>query len=257
MDSSILKQGPYVIATLQPSFTDDDLRGLCDALVEQVLQHHARGVIVDVTAVDVMDSCATRTVRDIGRAARQCGADTIVCGIQPDVAFAMDRIGLTLEGLATAADQSESVQLLENRASERGAAAACDDVLRVPITSGEDIVRARQLGRTMAVELGFAACDVTLIATAISELARNILQYAGQGAIELCELDNGHDTGLAVVAIDEGPGITDVQQVMKLGYSTSGGLGLGLPGVRRLVDEFRIDSTPGRGTTISTQKWRR
>ncbi|MCC6526344.1 MAG: ATP-binding protein [Polyangiaceae bacterium] len=254
---AILKQGRYVIATLQPSFSDDELRGLCDALVAQVVQHRVRGVIVDVTAVDVMDSCATRTVRDIGRMARECGADTIVCGMRHDVAFAMDQLGLSFDGIATVADRYEGVLLLESRASERGAVPVGEGKVCVPIAKSEDIVRARQLGRTMAGELGFSPRDVTLIATAISELARNILQYAGEGEIEVSAIESGQEQGLAVVATDRGPGIENVQRALQRGYSTSGGLGLGLPGVRQLVDDFRIESAPGRGTTVSTQKWRR
>jgi len=126
----------------------------------------------------------------------------------------------------------------------------------VPINSDMDIVTARQNGRTMAAELGFQGTDLTLIATAISELARNIVRYARHGEIHLQVLGNNNGKrGLLVEARDEGPGIPNIAQAMQDGYSTSGGLGLGLPGARRLMDEFEITSDAEHGTTIRTCKW--
>jgi serine/threonine-protein kinase RsbT len=128
--------------------------------------------------------------------------------------------------------------------------------IRVEIHSDQDIVGARQKGRTLAAELGFSAAEATLIATAISELARNIVSYARRGEITLQRMQNSARQGIMVVASDEGPGIRDVAQAMRDGFSTSGSLGLGLPGVRRLMDEFEIASQPGRGTTVVVKKWR-
>jgi serine/threonine-protein kinase RsbT len=125
----------------------------------------------------------------------------------------------------------------------------------VAIKSDQDIVMARQKGRAMAIELGFSSGDATLIATSISELARNIISYAGEGQI-LLKAMQGKRTGLSVTAADEGPGIPDIQQAMRDGFSTSGSLGIGLPGVRRLMDEFEIISQPNRGTTVTVKKWR-
>jgi serine/threonine-protein kinase RsbT len=128
--------------------------------------------------------------------------------------------------------------------------------IRVAINSDQDIVAARQKGRALATELGFTSGDATLIATAISELARNIVSYARKGQITL-QIVNGEDRqGLSIVASDSGPGIPDVRQALRDGFSTSGSLGLGLPGVRRLMDEFQITSAPGRGTTVAVKKWR-
>lgn len=128
---------------------------------------------------------------------------------------------------------------------------------RVPIRSDAGIVTARQTGRELAALLGFGATDQALVATAISELARNILLYAKKGEIDLRLVQDGERRGIAVTARDEGPGIPDVSRALEIGYSTSGSLGLGLPGVRRLMDEFEIDSQVGRGTTVSVKKWRR
>jgi len=128
--------------------------------------------------------------------------------------------------------------------------------IRVAINSDQDIVLARQKGRAMAAELGFSAGDATLIATAISELARNIVSYARKGEIALKGIQGSNRPGMLVVASDNGPGIPDISQALRDGFSTSGSLGLGLPGVRRLMDEFEITSLPGRGTTVRVKKWR-
>ena len=128
--------------------------------------------------------------------------------------------------------------------------------LRVAINSNQDIVVARQHGRALAAELGFSAVDGTFLATAISELARNIVSYAGKGEITLKAIRDSHRHGIVVVASDDGPGIRDVQQALRDGFSTSGSLGLGLPGVRRLMDEFEIKSRPGRGTVVTVKKWK-
>ncbi|MFI5093489.1 MAG: anti-sigma regulatory factor [Candidatus Acidiferrum sp.] len=124
------------------------------------------------------------------------------------------------------------------------------------ILSDQDIVRARQEGRALAIELGFSTGDATLIATAISELARNIVSYARRGEITLKVIQASNRQGISILASDSGPGIRDIRQAMRDGFSTSGSLGLGLPGVRRLMDEFDIASEPGRGTIVTVKKWR-
>lgn len=128
--------------------------------------------------------------------------------------------------------------------------------IRVAINSDQDIVIARQKGRTLATELGFSAVDGTFIATAISELARNIIAYARKGEIRLRAIQAPNRTGILIVASDDGPGIADIRQALRDGFSTSGSLGLGLPGVRRLMDEFEIKSQTGRGTIVAIKKWR-
>lgn len=128
--------------------------------------------------------------------------------------------------------------------------------VRVPINSDEDIVTARRTGRVLASEAGFPSSDLTLIATAISELARNIVLYAEYGEVVIRLEEVSGRTGIVVVARDEGPGIPDVEHAMQDGYSTSGGLGLGLPGTKRLMDEFEIESEVGRGTVVTVKKWR-
>jgi serine/threonine-protein kinase RsbT len=126
----------------------------------------------------------------------------------------------------------------------------------VAINSDQDIVIARQKGRAMASELGFSSSDATFISTAISELARNIVSYARKGQITLRAVQGSSRVGILVIASDNGPGIPDIQQALRDGFSTSGSLGLGLPGVRRLMDEFEITSQPGQGTLVAVKKWR-
>jgi serine/threonine-protein kinase RsbT len=124
----------------------------------------------------------------------------------------------------------------------------------VPVGSDRDVVKARQKGRLIAQGAGFSSIEATLVATAISELARNIVLYAGRGEIVLRRLHDRARRGVTVIARDAGPGIADVRQAIEGGYSTSGGLGLGLSGVRRIMDEFHVESQPGRGTTVTVSK---
>ena len=126
---------------------------------------------------------------------------------------------------------------------------------RVAIISEADIVTARQKGRSLATELGFDGSDLTVIATAISEVARNIVVHAKEGEIVLTPLNHGNKRGISIMARDDGPGIPDIDQAMQYGYSTGKGLGVGLPGAKWLVDEFAIASKIGKGTTVTMGKW--
>jgi serine/threonine-protein kinase RsbT len=127
---------------------------------------------------------------------------------------------------------------------------------QIRIASDKDVVTARQQGRSVAVQCGFSVSEATLIATAISELARNIVSYADEGTVTLKPIHGSNGAvGITIIASDSGPGIIDVAQALRDGYSSSGGLGLGLPGVRRLMDEFDINSRAGVGTTVTVTKW--
>jgi serine/threonine-protein kinase RsbT len=130
------------------------------------------------------------------------------------------------------------------------------DGVRIPISCDVDIVKARQEGRRLAEDVGFVFTELALIATAISELARNIVRYAKSGEIVIRPITNSARRGIQIVAEDHGPGIRDVEQALQIGFSTAGGLGLGLPGVRRLMDEFDIRSKLGQGTTVRITKWK-
>lgn len=127
---------------------------------------------------------------------------------------------------------------------------------QIAIERDADIVTARQKGRALAAACGFSTTDQTLIALAISELARNIVSYAKRGEIVLSTVE-GERRGIEIIARDQGPGIADIELALRDGYSTAKSLGLGLPGARRVMDEFEIESELGRGTTVTVRKWSR
>lgn len=127
---------------------------------------------------------------------------------------------------------------------------------RIGVRAVDDIIKARQLVRDSAIAQGLSLVDQTKLVTAASELARNTLVHGGGGDMHLEALNDGARRGIRVTFSDQGPGITDIALAMKDGYSTAGGLGLGLGGTKRLVNEFAIDSEPGKGTTVTILRWR-
>jgi serine/threonine-protein kinase RsbT len=126
---------------------------------------------------------------------------------------------------------------------------------RLEITSDQDVVRVRQLVRTIAVAVKLSLVDQTKLVTAASELARNTLVYGGGGSAEVARVDSGRRQGIRIVFQDQGPGIADLDLALTDGYTSGGGLGLGLSGARRLVDEFDIETAVGQGTTVTVTKW--
>jgi serine/threonine-protein kinase RsbT len=126
---------------------------------------------------------------------------------------------------------------------------------RITVASDQDVVRVRQLVRTVAVSVKLSLVDQTKLVTAASELARNTLVYGGGGTVEVTRVENGRRSGIRIVFADQGPGIPDLDLALTDGYTTGGGLGLGLSGARRLVDEFAIDTAVGQGTSITVTKW--
>jgi serine/threonine-protein kinase RsbT len=127
--------------------------------------------------------------------------------------------------------------------------------IRVPITSDADAVTARQCGREAALRIGLSRTEATYVATAISEIARNITTHAGKGEIAIQEVRDAGRVGIVVIARDEGPGIADVGAVLASDYASAAGLGLGLWGARRLMDDIEVRSEPGKGTTVTMLKW--
>jgi RNA polymerase sigma factor (sigma-70 family) len=139
---------------------------------------------------------------------------------------------------------------------DRGRAASVAGEVRIPIRSDADVVTARKQGRELAARAGFSGTELTIIATAISEIARNIVMFADRGEITVTLVGENGRQGVTVVARDAGPGIPDLEQALQDGYSGYGGIGLGLPGSRRLMDEFEISSEVDKGTTVTMTKWR-
>lgn len=130
-----------------------------------------------------------------------------------------------------------------------------DSQVHVRIQNSADIVAARQQGRALASQAGFSHSNLTIIATAISEVARNIVEYAKEGEVIITLISDTTKKGVEIIASDQGPGIADITTVMRDGYSTGKGLGIGLPGARRLMDEFAIASAIGTGTVVTMKKW--
>ena len=141
--------------------------------------------------------------------------------------------------------------LLDRVTAPRGS-----EAVRIAVESDADVVTARRRGREVATRLGFSPTEATLLATAISEMARNIVKFAVRGEILVHEVTEGGRQGITIVVRDVGPGIPDVDQALKDGFSTYDGLGLGLPGTRRLMDQFELVTEAGRGTTVTMTKWR-
>jgi len=135
-------------------------------------------------------------------------------------------------------------------------AATITQVDGLPVRRSEDIVRMRQVVRERAIGLGFGLVDQTKIITAASELARNALVYGGGGDVEIAQLAAGMRKGLRLTFVDQGPGIDDIQQALKDGFTSGSGLGLGLGGARRLASEFALESQPGSGTRATIIRWR-
>ena len=129
------------------------------------------------------------------------------------------------------------------------------DEIRVRVASDADAVTARQRGREAAIRIGLSRSEATYVATAISEIARNITTHAGAGEIRICEVRRGEQIGMEVIATDEGPGIADVPAVLASDYASTAGLGLGLWGARQLMDEVEVTSEPGKGTIVTMRKW--
>ena len=128
---------------------------------------------------------------------------------------------------------------------------------RVPIVHETDVTRALLEARMFAKGMAFSEVETQMLATAVSELARNIIKYADRGEIIIDQIEKGYRVGIEIIARDKGPGIADIEQAVSDNYSSSGTLGLGLPGVKRMMDEFELQSTEGQGTTVLIRKWRR
>ncbi|MEX2574564.1 MAG: anti-sigma regulatory factor [Balneolaceae bacterium] len=131
--------------------------------------------------------------------------------------------------------------------------AACDRTFNV--TTDKDVVRIREYSRIVAEKIGFSANERTLIATVVSEICRNIIEYAKTGQVIIQVLLQNSRIGILITAVDNGPGISNIDMAMKDGFSTGRGMGIGLPGSRRIMDDFEIESTPEYGTTVIMRKW--
>ena len=254
--------GDAVVATEEQSAITEALGRLTDREREVLLAHEVSGQDTRSLA-DEAGSTAGAVAAQLKRTRARLRVEYLLAleGVEPPT----DRCRPVLLAISSAERRRQREldaprHLLECELCARlsapllGRGPVRDDEVNVPITGDPDIVAARQAARELAVRAGFSGTDLTLLATAVSEVARNIVKFASTGEVTI-ELLEQPRPGIRVVARDTGPGIADVDQALEDGFSTYEGLGLGLPGARRLMDEFAIVSEPGRGTTISMTKW--
>lgn len=251
-----------VVASEEQSAISEALSRLTDRERQVLLAHEVDGTATQSLA-DESGSTAGAVAAQLKRTRARLRVEYLLAleGVEPPT----DRCRAVLLALSSADRRRQhevdaSRHLLEcalcAKLSEPllGRGPVRDDEIHVPIGADPDIVAARQAARELAVRAGFTGTDLTMLATAVSEVARNIVRFASSGEVSI-ELLERPRAGIRVVARDTGPGIRDIERALQDGYSTYNGLGLGLPGSRRLMDEFDITSKPGLGTTVTMTKW--
>jgi serine/threonine-protein kinase RsbT len=242
------------------------LAGLSPAERDLLLAHEVAGVNVRTLAEDEQSTPGAVAAR-LNRTRAKLRVEYLIAREQAEVASPRCRPVLRALSMADRRRQREldvaghllgcdlcsriSAELLERRSRDADDASG----VVVPVEIDADVVTARQHGRDVALRTGFGATEATLLATAISEMARNVVKFAVRGEVRIFPISDGERQGVTVVVRDVGPGILDLDQAMQDGYSTYEGLGLGLPGTRRLMDRFEVATESGRGTTITMTKW--
>ena len=247
MPVPILKQGTILIATVQAALTDSDTERLRQDLMERVGRFRAHGIIVDVTAIDVMDSYAARSLRTIAHMTRLRGGhrdrgSATGSGLRDGSAGTGLRRHAHRVGPGRGFRAAESFHW--HPVNRRSDVKVSSDFV-VDVNNADDIVTARKAGHELARRLGFSLTDVTMIATAISEIARNITSYAGRGEVRVGVQLPRRQAGAGGAGRGRRSGIVDMDSALDDGYSTGRGLGLGLPGARRLMDRLQVESEPG------------
>jgi anti-sigma regulatory factor (Ser/Thr protein kinase)/anti-anti-sigma regulatory factor len=231
----ILKMGNLLLITIQVDMHDRLALTLQDDLTEKIVRHRSRGVLIDISALDMVDSFIGRMLGNIAAMASVLDAATVVVGMQPAVAITLVELGISLPNIRTALNV------------ERGI---------LPVKTEEDVVRVRKTTRTWAQSSGLSLVDQTKIVTAASELARNTLIYGRGGTLLIEDLEDQGRLGIRLTFVDKGPGIADIELALRDGYTSGSGLGLGLSGAKRLSNEFSIESRVGEGTKVSVTKWK-
>jgi rsbT antagonist protein RsbS len=229
----ILRLGHHLLVSIQVDLHDRLALTLQDDLTSRLAENGARGVLLDISSLEIVDSFIGRMIGNIAAMARVLDAHTVVVGMRPAVAITLVELGISMQGVRTAIDVDDGMRLLEARRPQRRGTLSVRRSEEIPVREVGDIVAVRQQTRQWAGEVGLSLVDQTKIVTAASELARNAVVYGGGGSVRLELLENGVRKGLRLVFADQGPGIPDVERALQDGFTTGGGLGLGLGGARR------------------------
>ena len=199
-------------------------------------------MLIDISALEIVDSFIGRMLDNIAAVSRILDADTVVVGMRPAVAITLVELGLSLTGVKTALNVERGMAMIHESPRRVGGRRCRRRRLSVSRSGiSDDVVRVRQLTRTLAVEVGLGLVDQTKIITAASELARNTLDYGGGGDVTAEIVEQGGRRGVRLTFEDKGPGIADIEQALKDGFTSGKGMGLGLGGAKRLCNEFSID----------------
>ena len=241
-----------LIATLHPNVNDQYLRRLEVNILSALQRGDYRTLIIDATSLDLIDATDFNRLRRVIDMARLMGVETIFVGLKPGIVASLVELGANFEGLVTALNLEKALQIAGGKRATKKTFSVRDRAIRTET----DLVAILSILRSDALGLGFNDYDVTRLVTAASELSRNILKYAGFGKVTYSKLVDGTKIGVKFVARDQGPGIANVELALADNYSSSGTLGLGLPGVKRLADDFLVTSEVGVGTTVAFKVWK-
>ena len=248
----ILRMGDFLLVTVQVDMHDRLVMTLQEDLTARIVETGAKGVLIDISGLEMVDSFIGRMLGQIAAMSAILDAITVVVGMSPAVAITLVELGMALPGVRTCLNVEKGMEVLRaslgaRRRRRTAMASTISGSETMAIASDSDVVLVRQAARARAIELGFGLVDQTKMITAASEIARNTLVYGGGGTVRIECLVDGVRKGLRMAFEDHGPGIADIELALKDGYTTGNGMGLGLSGTRRLVNEFELDSRVGRG----------
>jgi len=242
MKVPILKRGEILLTSLQGDLTDRDIVDLQEELLDMIGQIGSTGLVIDVSAMERIDSYLSRVLSETAAMVGILGCDVVISGIQPSVALTLLEIGGPVKNVKTALNLEHGIDMLSAEAPRQ--VKAVSGHKQVDIVAEKDVGLATAQCRKLMDEMGFIEREQVLFTTAVSELVRNVIKYAGSGICQFHTYKDQNACLIKTIVEDSGPGIDDIEKAMEVGYSTSGTLGVGLSGVKNLVDEFRISSSP-------------
>ncbi len=252
----ILQMGKCLLVTIQVDLQDQTALALQDDLSAKIEATGAHGVLIDISALEIVDSFIGRMLAGISGIARVLDATTVVVGMQPAVAITLVELGLSLEGVRTALNVERGMQMLRDAAEEDGLDAA-DLRARWSCATEQDIVMSRQTVRKLTQELSFSLVDQTKMITAASELSRNTVVYGGGGEMRWQIVTQGLEDRPAPRVRGQGARASPTSTLaLTDGWTSGKGLGVGLSGSKRLVNEFDIRTAVGEGTCVTITRWK-